>query len=92
MTSYQKLQFVSARSCRDECLRRVAAAVLAGNLEAAQREARVAALHESDMLRVVSDAHCSSCGASEGEDCAPTCAYDGPTPSDAMADAGACDA
>lgn len=89
MTDYQKTQVKIARSCRDEELRKCASAVLAGNIVRAECAARMAALHEAAMVRIVSDAHCGDCGAHESEACSPTCGFDGPTPSDAMADAGA---
>lgn len=87
MTSYQRLNFTIARTCRDDALRKCAAAALAGDLAKAQEHARVAFLHEGDMLKVVSSVHCSDCGAHESEPCSPTCGFDGPTPSDAVADA-----
>lgn len=89
MTKDQKFNFTIARSCRDEHLRECAAAALAGNLPKAQEHAEMARLHEGDMVKVVTSVHCGDCGAHESEPCSPTCGYDGPTASDAMADGSA---
>ena len=87
MTTDQKIRLAHARRCRVSCLEDCAKAATAGDLAGAQLHARVAATFERDMLAIVEDAHCGGCGAATYEPCSPRCGFDGPTPSDAMADA-----
>ena len=87
MDSLQKIQYSTARLCREEALRESAVALLHGDTTTAIIKARQAMRHEDHMMKVVNDSHCIDCGAHEREKCSPTCGFDGPTPSDAMADA-----
>lgn len=87
MDSLQKIQYSTARLCREEALRESAVALLHGDTTTAIIKARQAMRHEDHMMKVVNEAHCIDCGAHEREKCSPTCGFDGPTPSDAMADA-----
>jgi len=87
MTYIQRVEFRIARKLRDERLRECAAATLGGDAEKARSCARSAAMHEAEMLQIACESYCPDCGAATNEECSATCGYDGPTPSDALADA-----
>lgn len=84
MTDKQKRDIAYHRKWRDEHALDLAQSVLLG--DPSKYAAREVIRHTQKIAEIVSEAHCPDCGAPTGE-CSATCGFDGPTVSDAMADA-----
>lgn len=85
MTDQQKFDLRFWRSEKNRAADDLARCVMIGAY--AQYDARRVIEATQKIAAIVSDAHCGDCGAATNEPCSPTCGFDGPTPSDAMADA-----
>lgn len=83
MTDSQRATLLYWRKEKDDAANDLARAVL--GKEYADFDAKRVQHATNRIAQIAMDAHCPDCGAPTGE-CSPTCGYDGPTPSDAMAD------
>lgn len=86
MTTDQKKALLALRHERDQHGFELALKVLNGGADSHYSASKYMALTRR-IAALLTESHCGDCGAATSEPCSPTCGFDGPTPSDAMADA-----